>query len=103
MFAGLYTSARYIVIPFIRAEHAGILRQTLLGLFGPLLLISMGVFQMVLPSDDAKTMYVGAENQLLWTRLGKMIVYGIPAFVFVTMLIWYVFVQSRHLKLLWLR
>jgi len=96
--AGLITAYIFILKPVEEATHTGVLRQGLFGSVMPVVLVYGGIAQLVMDLRDEKSLRIGEDGRLWWTRRARVVIYGMWGATALAMIVWYLYVRNLGLN-----
>jgi hypothetical protein len=95
---GVATTYLFILRPIEAAKRTGVLHQGLYGIVMPFLLLYWGVAMIVTDLRNRETMLAGTDGRLRWTRMGRILQYGMCGTTALMLITWYLYVRSIGLK-----
>jgi hypothetical protein len=95
---GFISAYYFIWHPIEEAKRSGVLRQGVYGLFIPILLLCAGVATLATDLRDEKSLWVGPDGKLWWTRRARLAIYGMWGATFAFLGLWYIYGRSIGLE-----
>jgi hypothetical protein len=95
---GLITAYVFILKPIEEAKHTGVLHQSPFGIIISALLLSGGIAQLFVDLRDEKSVYIGDDGRLWWTRRSRIVMYSMWGSCAWAVVVWYLYVRGLGLN-----
>jgi hypothetical protein len=94
LFIGLATAYAFIVRPIVHAKGSGEIHPGVFGLCIPAFLLYAGIAQLLVDIRDEKSLRIGGNGRLRFTRTARLFEWGGLVAVAVICVAWYLYARS---------